>query len=161
MLIGDNYNVWKESIIFSLGCMDLDLALHVDEPPVPTESSAPNDKLDYEWWERSNRLSLMFIKSHINKNIRGSIPECNKVKDLMKAIEEQFIRSDKAWASILMKRFSSKTFDYSKNLCEHIMEMRDMVAQLKSLKVDISVIPSPFHTEFSSLYLTTHIKING
>ena len=138
MLIGDNYNVWKESIIFSLGCMDLDLALRVDEPPVPIESSVPNDKLDYEWWERSNRLSLMFIKSHINKNIRGSIPECNKVKDLMKAIEEEFIRSDKALASILMKRFSSKTFDYSKNLCEHIMEMRDMVAQLKSLEVEIS-----------------------
>ena len=39
----------------------------------------------------------MFIKSHINKNIRGSIPECNKAKDFMKAIEEQFIRSDKAW----------------------------------------------------------------
>ena len=137
MLIGDNYNDWKESIIFSLGCMDLDLALRVDEPPVPTESSAPNDKLDYEWWERSNRLSLMFIKSHINKNIRGSIPECNKVKDLMKAIEEQFIRSDKALASILMKRFSSKTFDYSKNVREHIMEMKDMVAQLKPLEVEI------------------------
>ena len=138
MLIGDNYNDWKESIIFSLGCMDLDLALRVDEPPILTESSAPNDKLDYEWWERSNRLSLMFIKSHINKNIRGSIPECNKVKDFMKAIEEQFIRSNKALASILMKRFSSKTFDYSKNVCEHIMEMRDMVAQLKSLEVEIS-----------------------
>ena len=88
MLIGDNYNDWKESIIFSLGCMDLDLALRVDESPVPTESSAPNDKLDYEQWERFNRLSLMFIKSHINKNIRGSVPECNKVKDFMKAIEE-------------------------------------------------------------------------
>ena len=48
MLIGDNYNDWKESIIFSLECMDLDLVLRVDEPPVPTESSAPNDKLDYE-----------------------------------------------------------------------------------------------------------------
>ena len=88
MLIGDNYNDWKESIIFSLVCMDLDLALLVDEPPVPTESSAPNDKLHYKRWERSNRLSLMFIKSHINKNIRGSIPECNKAKDFMKAIEE-------------------------------------------------------------------------
>ena len=46
----------------------------------------------------------------------------------MKAIEEHFIRSDKALASILMKRFSTKTFDHSKNVCEHIMEMRDMVA---------------------------------
>ena len=79
----------------------------------------------------------MFIKSHLNKNIRSSIPECNKVKDFMKAIEELFIRSDKALASILMKRFSSKTFDYSKNVREHIMEMRDMVAQLKSLEVEI------------------------
>ena len=51
MSIGDNYNDWKESIIFLLGCMDLDLALHVDEPPAATESSAPNDKLDYKWWE--------------------------------------------------------------------------------------------------------------
>ena len=37
-----------------------------------------------------------------------------------------------------MKRFSSKTFDYSKIVREHIMEMRDMVAQLKSLEVEIS-----------------------
>ena len=79
----------------------------------------------------------MFIKSLLNKNIRSSIPECNKVKDFMKVIEEQFIRSDKALASIQMKRFSSKTFDYSKNVREHIMEMRDMVAQLKSLEVEI------------------------
>ena len=82
-------------------------------------------------------LSLMFIKSLLNKNIRSSIPECNKVKDFMKVIEEQFIRSDKALASIQMKRFSSKTFDYSKNVREHIMEMKDMVAQLKPLEVEI------------------------
>ena len=55
----------------------------------------------------------------------------------MKVIEEQFIRSDKALASIQMKRFSSKTFDYSKNVREHIMEMKDMVAQLKPLEVEI------------------------
>ena len=137
MLIGDNYNDLKESIIFSLGCMDLDLALHVDEPPIPMKSSAPNNKLDCKQWEWSNHLSLMFIKSLINKNIRSSIPECNKVKDFMKVIEEQFIRSDKALASIQMKRFSSKTFDYSKNVREHIMEMKDMVAQLKPLEVEI------------------------
>ena len=137
MLIGDNYNDLKESIIFSLGCMDLDLALHVDEPPIPTKSSAPNNKLDCKQWEWSNHLSLMFIKSLLNKNIRSSIPECNKVKDFMKVIEEQFIRSDKALASIQMKRFSSKTFDYSKNVREHIMEMKDMVAQLKPLEVEI------------------------
>ena len=32
----------------------------------------------------------MFIKSHITKIIRDSIPECSKVKDFMKEIEEQY-----------------------------------------------------------------------
>ena len=71
----------------------------------------------------------------------------------MKVIEEQFIRSDRALASILMKRFSSKTFDYSKNVREHIMEMRDMVVQLKSLEVEIS-------EKVESAHLATHVKEN-
>lgn len=59
-------------------------------------------------------LSLIFIKSHINKSIGGSILKCSKVEDFMKTIEEQVLRSNKALTSILMKRFSSKTFEYSK-----------------------------------------------
>ena len=49
--------------------MDLDLALRVDEPPIPTESSVPNEKIEYERWERSNRSSLAFIKSHRSSEI--------------------------------------------------------------------------------------------
>ena len=90
-----------------------------------------------------NCLSLIFIKSHINKSIRGSTPKCSKFEDFMKTIEEQFVRSNKALTSILMKRFSSKTFEYSKRVHEHIMEMRDMAAQLKSLEVDISSSQTP------------------
>jgi hypothetical protein len=37
-----------------------------------------------------------------------------------------------------MKKLLSKTFDNFKSVREHIMEMRDMFAQLKSLEVDIS-----------------------
>jgi hypothetical protein len=37
-----------------------------------------------------------------------------------------------------MKKLSSKTFDRSRSVREHIMKMRDMAAQLKSLEVDIS-----------------------
>ena len=74
--------------------MDLDLALRVDEPPIPTETSEQTEVATYERWERSNCLSLMLIKSHISKDIRGSIPDCDKAKDFMKAIEEQFVGSD-------------------------------------------------------------------
>jgi hypothetical protein len=78
------------------------------------------------------------MKSLVTKGIRGSIPECKNATDFMRAIEEQFVSSDKALASTLMKKLSSKTFDRSKSVREHIMEMRNMAAQLKSLEVDIS-----------------------
>ncbi|KAF5482002.1 hypothetical protein F2P56_002604 [Juglans regia] len=118
--------------------MDLDLALRVDEPLIPTESSSLVDNNTYERWERSNRLSLMLIKSHVCKNIRGSIPECDKVKDYKKAIEEQFVSSDKALASTLMNKLSVMKHGKSKSVCEHIMKMRDIAAQLKSLEIQIS-----------------------
>ncbi|XP_059627674.1 zinc finger BED domain-containing protein RICESLEEPER 2-like [Cornus florida] len=50
-LTGDNYSDWKEKILLTLGCMDIDLALRVDEPPIPTESSKPSEKGSYERWE--------------------------------------------------------------------------------------------------------------
>jgi hypothetical protein len=78
----------------------------------------------------------MFMKSHVSKGIRCSILECTKAKAFIKAIEEQFVSSDKALASTLMKKLSSKSFDKSKIV--HVMEMRDMAAQLKSLEIDIS-----------------------
>ncbi|GAV66929.1 UBN2_2 domain-containing protein [Cephalotus follicularis] len=112
--------------------MDIDLALHENEPPIPTELTA------YESWERSNHLSLMLIKSHLSKSIRGSILDCDKVADYMKSVEEQFFRSDKALASTLMKKLSGIRFNNSKSVREHIMEMRDIATQLRSLEVEIS-----------------------
>ena len=138
MLSGDNFADWKEQILLTLRCMDLDLALREDEPPALTESSTPQQIAHHEQWVRSNRLSMMLIKAHVNKSIRGSIPECDKVKNLIKAIEEQFVTSDKALASTLMKKLTGLKFDNSKGVREHIMEMRDISAKLKSLKIDIS-----------------------
>ncbi|OIS96133.1 hypothetical protein A4A49_58607, partial [Nicotiana attenuata] len=118
---------------------NLDLTLRVEKSPIPTESHTPEDK-----WERSNRLSLMFIKAHIRQSIRGSIPNSDKVKTYMKAIVEQFVSFDKALAST-MKRLSSMTFDRSRTVREHIMEMRNISAKLKSLEVDMS---EPFLVHF-------------
>ncbi|GLU16124.1 hypothetical protein SLE2022_325740 [Rubroshorea leprosula] len=62
----------------------------------------------------------------------------DKVKDFLRAVEEQFGKFDKALANTLMKKLSSMKFDHSKGVREHIMEMRDIVAKLKSLKVEMS-----------------------
>lgn len=89
MLIGKNFLNWKEKILLTLECMDLDLALRIDEPPIPTESSTSAERTSYEQWERSNHLSSILIKSHVGKVFRGSKPKCTKAKDFINAVEQQ------------------------------------------------------------------------
>jgi hypothetical protein len=137
-LNGNNFTEWKENFLFTLGCLELDLALRMDEPPALKATSTTLEIAKHEIWERSNHLSLMYMQSHIAKGIRGSIPEFSKARDFLKVVDAQFMTSSKAIASTLMKRLSSQTFDSSKNVCEHIMEMRDIAAQLKFLEVEIS-----------------------
>ncbi|XP_016546191.2 uncharacterized protein LOC107846273 [Capsicum annuum] len=152
MLSGDNFTEWKKKVLLTLGCSDLALALRVEEPSEPTKSSMVEVKAFYEQWERSNRLSLILIKAHINQSIRGSIPNNDNVKDYMKAIDQQFVSSNKALANTLMKKISSMTFDSRSTVREHIMEMGDIAAKLKSLEVDMS---APFLVHFILNFLPT------
>ena len=41
----------NEKILLRLGCMDLDLELHEDEPAILMESSTQTEKASYERWE--------------------------------------------------------------------------------------------------------------
>ncbi|XP_042954511.1 uncharacterized protein LOC122290895 [Carya illinoinensis] len=145
MLDGTNFSDWKDSVQFTLGYMDLDYALRVEQPPVATDMDAQEVIKNCQWWERSNRLSLMLIKSRMSKSIRGSIGDCTTIKELMQAIEEQFVHSDKVLASTLIRQFTTKVFDSSKGMHAYITEMRDMISQLKGLKIEIS---EPFLVHF-------------
>nr|GEY07875.1 hypothetical protein [Tanacetum cinerariifolium] len=78
MLTGDNFAEWKENVLLTLGCMDLDLALRGDASPKPTESRMPIVKSNYKQWARSDRLSIMFIKSRSSPSIRDVIPTCDE-----------------------------------------------------------------------------------
>ena len=118
--------------------MDIDYAIRKDEPPAITEKSTPDQVDLYEKWERSNRLSVMFIKTKISAGIRGSVDQHEKVRDLLKAIDDQFVTSEKALASTLIMKFSSLRLTSVKGVREHIMKMRDIAAQLKKLEVDMS-----------------------
>jgi hypothetical protein len=80
---------------------------------------------------------MMFIKTKISASIRGSVDQHEKVQDLLKAIDDQFVTSDKALASNLIMKFSSLRLTNVKGVREHIIEMRDIVAQLKKLEVEI------------------------
>jgi len=42
VLNGTNFKDWEENMEIVLGCMDLDLALRIEKPPSPTDSSTSN-----------------------------------------------------------------------------------------------------------------------
>ena len=60
------------------------------------------------------------------------------MKEYLKAIEQQFETSEKALASTLMTEMCSMKFNGTKGVCEYIMEIRDIAAQLKSLEIEMS-----------------------
>ena len=80
----------------------------------------------------------MFIKTKISTGIRGSVEQIDKVKPFLKAIDEQFVTSDKALASTLIMQFSSTKLTGITGVLDHIMRMKDIAAQLKSLEVTMS-----------------------
>ena len=137
-LNGTNYTEWKQRVLFALGCMDLDLALREEKPAPLTDESTQEQKTHFEKWERSNRLCLLFLQGQVGQNIKGSIPEQTAASEFLKAIEEQFISSDKAKANTLMAKLSSMKYTGSGSIREHIMVMRDIAFQLNAMDVTIS-----------------------
>ena len=63
----------------------------------------------------------MFIKTKITTGIRGFIEQYDKVQDLLKAIGEKFVTSDKALANSLIMKFYSIRITSVRGVREHIM----------------------------------------
>ena len=58
--------------------MEIDYAIRKDEPSALNNTSTVVDITLYERWERSNRLSMMFIKTKISAGIRGYVEQQEK-----------------------------------------------------------------------------------
>ncbi|XP_008799659.1 uncharacterized protein LOC103714250 [Phoenix dactylifera] len=138
ILNGSNYTEWKERMLILLGCIDLDLVLRVDKPPVLTEGATLEEKAFYDKWDCSNRLSLLLMSAHVGRNVKGSIPECQTAHEFMEAVDQQFASSNKALASTLMAKLSSMRYSGSGSIREQIMEMRDIASQLNAIEITIS-----------------------
>jgi hypothetical protein len=70
MLTGSNYKEWKDTVEIILGCLDLDIALQQDKPPVPAADSPENVQNTHARWMRSNRLCLKVIQMTIPESFR-------------------------------------------------------------------------------------------
>ena len=148
--------------------MDIDYTIRKEEPDPIIEANTAEAVCLYDKWERSNRLSVMFIKTKISSGIRGSIEQLTKVKPLLKAIDEQFETSDKTLTSTLIMQFSSTKLTGTRGVRDHIMRMRDITAQLQTLEVTMSntflvhyILTLCPNNTVPSKSLTTHIRING
>jgi hypothetical protein len=62
ILNGTNFSDWTEQVQFHLGILDLDLALRTEKLPAITDSNSAEEEALYMSWERSNRLSIMFME---------------------------------------------------------------------------------------------------
>ncbi|GAV92617.1 UBN2_2 domain-containing protein, partial [Cephalotus follicularis] len=137
-LNGTNFLTWKEQIDIVLGVMDLDHALRIDTPAAITAQSTIEQMAVYEKWERSNRMSLMIMKSSISVAIRGAIPDSNDAKTYLASVEEQFKGSSKAHASTLIMKMLTTRYDGTSGVREHIMMMNDMASKLNGMEMAIS-----------------------
>ncbi|XP_059457927.1 uncharacterized protein LOC132187590 [Corylus avellana] len=134
ILDGRNFSEWSEQVQFYLGVWDLDLALRTEKPLAITNSSSAEEKAIYKSWERSNRLSIMFMQMSIVNNIKSTLPECDSAKEFFKNV----LRSvDKLLTGTLMAELTAMKFDGTRGMHEHIIEMTNLTAKLKALGMNV------------------------
>ncbi|KAG8377254.1 hypothetical protein BUALT_Bualt08G0009100 [Buddleja alternifolia] len=138
--------------------MDIDYAIRKDEPPAITENSTPGVVALYERWERSNRLSMMFIKTKISAGIRGSVDQHKNVRALLKAIDEQFVTSDKALASTLIMRIvESRNAKFLEN---DLISGSDQSQNIISEKDHMDIQPPTSSDRLIVIYNTPQVQMD-
>ncbi|XP_052201777.1 uncharacterized protein LOC127807758 [Diospyros lotus] len=135
---GTNFKDWKENISIVLGCMDLDLALRIEQPAPLTDESSLHDMRNFEKWDHSNHMSLMIIKPGIPEAFRGAVSEgITNVNEFLVEIEKHFTKNDKAKTSTLLQRLISMKYKSKGNIMEYIMDISHIVSKLKGLKLEL------------------------
>ncbi|XP_059457960.1 uncharacterized protein LOC132187613 [Corylus avellana] len=137
ILDGTNFLEWSEQVQFYLGVWDLDLALRTEKPPAITNSSSAEEKAIYKSWERSNRLSIMFMQMSIVNNIKSTLLECDNAKEFFNNMEERFRSVDKSLTGTLVAELTTMKFDGTHGMHEHIIEMTNLTTRLKALGMNV------------------------
>ncbi|BAS84405.1 Os03g0375717, partial [Oryza sativa Japonica Group] len=135
---------WKADVLLNLGILDYDYAIREDRPEEPFSVEHDYEeklKLYREKtieWEKSNRISLMYIKSAISNVIIGGIEDSDDVKTYLENIDRNFRSSSKSYASSIIKRLTSMRYNYKDGVRKHIMQMGAMNGELKSMDMGIN-----------------------
>ncbi|RDX71624.1 hypothetical protein CR513_49002, partial [Mucuna pruriens] len=82
-------------------------------------------------------MCLMIIKCSIPEAFWGSILRGQSARKFLEEIGQFFVKNEKAETSNLLAKFISTKYKCRGNIREYIMEMSNLVAKLKSLKLDL------------------------
>ncbi|GMJ03451.1 hypothetical protein like AT5G53670 [Hibiscus trionum] len=139
MLNGTNFKEWKRHLLIVLGCMDIDLALRQEQPTPLTADSTSDTNMDFERWDRSNRMSLVIVKHNIPEAFRGiESEEITQTKSFLDDLEQRFAKYDKVEMTSLLTYLMSMKYKGQGNVREYIMEMFHIASKLKALMIELS-----------------------
>lgn len=115
----ENLKTWKDNVLLHLECFDIDYTTIQDEPLLSEETTQAEFDL-LEKREQSNQFSIMFTRRKFNANVHGSMDQYKNVKELLDALERQFMTFKKSLDSTLTMKFTSTKFTFVKGIREHI-----------------------------------------
>ena len=136
-LNGSNFSEWYKQIQFTLGVLELDMTLLVEQPEEVTADSTTKQVDTLKAWERSNRLNLMFMRMTMANNIKTSIPQINSAMELLTTVKERFKSADKSLAGTLMEKLTTMKYDGNRGVQDHIFNMIDKAAKLGALGMQV------------------------
>ena len=82
------------------------------------------------------------MRMSIANNIKTALPKTDNAKEMLKFVEERSQTADKSLAGTIMNTLTTMKFDGSRTMHEHVIEMTNLSARLKSIgmEVDESVL---------------------
>ena len=132
---GLNFSDWNEQVQFHLGVLDHDLVMLEEKFVTIIDASNNEEKVHYKTWERSNRLSLMLMRMTVANSIKTTLPKIESAKKFMWLVGECSQTADKSVAGTLMSTLTTMKFDGSRTMYEHVIEMTNIAARLKTLGI--------------------------
>ena len=73
----------------------------------------------------------------IAKNIKTTLSKTNNAKEFLANVAERFKTADKSLAGTLMAKLTTMKFDNMRGIQEHVLEMTNLAAQLKTLGMNV------------------------
>lgn len=79
----------------------------------------------------------MFMRMTIPINIKPILQEIHDAKEFINYVKNHFLKIDKSLVRTLMIKLISIKYDGSHSMQEHVLEMINLVEQLKTLEIII------------------------